>query len=135
MGKSGTRLDEKKQDLAFRRFARTVDSLTTVVLTAIRFGGVVLPFYFLYLTVAVLAGKSTSANIGIKMLTSLTMTETVGYGLGTAGVVYGLRERKLRRDKTEYLQERITKLERQLDPERSSSRLTTRGTTHPRDKE
>ena len=112
-----------------------MDSVTTVVQSLIRFGGVALPFYFMYRVAEVLAGKSTAADIGVKMVGSLTITETVGYGLGLAGTLYGLRERKLRQDKTEYLQERIQKLEKQMDPNRSTSRLTSRGTTNPEDKE
>jgi hypothetical protein len=136
MSRNGQRsLEENKQDISFKRFAKVVDSLTTITHTLIRYGGVVLPFYFMYLAANVLAGKSTTADIGIKMLGSLTITETVGYAVGAAGALYGLNERKLRRDKTEYLQDRIQKLEKQMDPKRSTSRLTTRGTTNPVDKE
>lgn len=121
--------------MAFRRFAKVVDSVTMLVHALIRYGGVALPFYFMYRAAEVLAGKTTTADIGLKMFGSLTITETVGYGLGLAGTLYGLKERKLRRDKTKYLQDRIQKLEKQMDPKRSSSRLTARGTTNPMDKE
>ena len=136
MSRNGSKnLEEKKQDLAFRRFAKVVDSVTTVVHSLIRYGGVALPFYFMYRVAAVLSGKTTAADIGLNLGGSLTITETVGYGLGLAGMLYGVRERKLRRDKTEYLQERIQKLEKQVDPNRSTSRLTKRGTTNPMDQE
>ncbi|MBI1790615.1 MAG: hypothetical protein HYR60_24050 [Acidobacteria bacterium] len=136
MAKNGPKnLEEKKQDLAFRRFAKVVDSITTVVHSLVRYGGVALPFFFMYKVAEVLAGKTTTADIGLKMFGSVTITETVGYGLGLAGTLYGLKERKLRRDKTEYLQDRIQKLEKQMDPNRSTSRLTKRGTTNPMDKE
>ena len=136
MGKSGIRdLEDKKRDLAFRRFAKVVDSIAMLLRELIRYGGVALPFYFMYRTAEVLAGKTTTADIGLKMLGSLTITNAVGYGLGAVGTVYGLKERKLRRDKTEYLQDRVQKLEKQIDARRSSSRLTRRGTTNPDDEE
>lgn len=136
MAKNGPRsLEEKTQDLKFRRFARVVDSLTALCSSLIRYAGVALPFYWMYRTASVLSGKTTTADIGLKMLGSLTINESIGYGAGVVGVIYGLSERRLRRDKTEYLQTRIQRLEKQMDPKRSSSRLTPRGTTNPEDKE
>ena len=135
MGRNGKSLEEKKEDLAFRRFVKRWDSVATIVQSLFRYGAVVLPFYFMFKVAEVLAGKATLADIALKLIGSLSITSTVGYAVGVVGTIYGLRERKLRRDKTEYLQERIQKLEKQWDPKRSTSRLTTRGTTNPLDKE
>jgi hypothetical protein len=136
MAKSGPKsLKEKDQDLNFRRYSKALESLTSLGSMLIRYGSVVCCFYFMYRTASVLAGRTTVADIGLKMLGSLSITSAVGYALGTAGTIYGLRERKLRRDKTEYLQDRVQKYEKRLDPKRTSSRLTPRGTTNPQDRE
>jgi hypothetical protein len=47
---------------------------------------------------------------------------------------YGLRERRLRRQTTERFTQRNYKLEKLVDPNRTSSHLTTRGTTNPEDR-
>lgn len=52
---------------------------------------------------------------------------------GVAGIVYGRRESKLRKDTVERLQDRNCRLEREIDPKRSSSQLTPRGDTRPED--
>lgn len=136
MAKNGPKsLKEKEQDLKFRRYSKALESLTSLGSMLIRYGAVVSCFYFIYRTASVLSGKTTFADIGVKMFGSLSITSTVGYALGAAGTIYGVSERKLRRDKTEYLQDRIQKLEKQLDPKRTSSRLTPRGTTNPQDRE
>jgi hypothetical protein len=136
MGKSRPKdRAEKEQDLRFKRFVKVVDSLTALGSALIRYSAVVLPFYFMYRTAAALAGKTTTADIGFGMFGSLRIDALVGYAVGVVGTLYGLRQQKLRRDKTEYLQGRIRKLEMQSDPKRSSSKLTPRGTTNPLDRE
>jgi hypothetical protein len=87
-----------------------------------------------YLSVKSLAGHYTFADIGIKVLGDFKISEAFGYLFGAGGAGYGLRERRLRRQTTERLTARNATLERELDPNRSSSRLTTRGTTNPEDR-
>ncbi len=136
MGKSSPKdRAEKEQDLRFRRFVKVVDSVTALGSALICYSAFVLCFYFMYRTAATLAGKTTTANIGLGMFGALRIDALVGYTVGVLGTIYGLRQQKLRRDKTEYLQGRIKKLEMQSDPKRSSSKLTPRGTTNPKDRE
>jgi hypothetical protein len=45
-----------------------------------------------------------------------------------------LKQRKLRRDVVERLSSRVPFLEKQLDPGRTSSKLTDRGDTNPEDR-
>jgi len=51
----------------------------------------------------------------------------------TLAIVWAMKERALRRRKTEYFQSRIRSLEQRLDPERTSSKLTPGGDTNPED--
>ena len=89
---------------------------------------------FFYLTVKSLAGTYTFADIGIKVIGDFKVSEALSYLFGVGGVGYGLRERKLRRQTTERLTERNVTLEKLIDPTRTSSHLTTRGTTNPEDR-
>ncbi len=62
------------------------------------------------------------------------VSEGLSYLFGVGGFGYGMRERKLRRETIERLSKRITDLEKLVDPSRTSSHLTVRGTTNPEDR-
>jgi hypothetical protein len=87
-----------------------------------------------YLSTKSLAGHHTFADIGIKVIGDFKISEAASYLFGAGGVGYGLRERKLRRQTTERLTQRTITLERAVDPNRTSSHLTVRGTTNPEDR-
>jgi hypothetical protein len=89
---------------------------------------------FFYLSTKSLAGHYTFADIGIKVIGDFKISEAVSYLLGAGGMGYGLRERRLRRQTTERFSQRNYALERLVDPNRTSSHLTTRGTTNPEDR-
>jgi hypothetical protein len=120
-------------ELRLVRRGRTVDALAAVAKDALRWGGIVLCFYFLYRSVAVLSGKTTFADIGIRVLANLRVSEAAAWIFGASGVGYGVRQRSLRRSTIERLSGRIQELERGIDPRRSSSDLTPRGETPPED--
>ena len=88
---------------------------------------------FVYLSTKSLAGHYTFADIGIRVIGDFKISEALSYLFGAGGVGYGLRERKLRRQTTERLANRNSTLERMIDPGRTSSHLTGRGTTNPED--
>lgn len=90
--------------------------------------------YFAYLSIGALAGQSTSANIIVQLLSDIRVETLFSYAFGVSGIVYGLRERKLRQRTIEHLQPRARVLEGILDERRSSSRLTLSGETNPADR-
>ena len=96
-------------------------TLARVTETAIRMGTLVAIAGFAYLSVKALAGETTAADIGIKVLTDFKISEALAWLFGGSGLAYGLRERKLRRETVEREHSRIQKLEKQLDPRRKSS--------------
>lgn len=120
--------------LPVRERVLRIESLTSVLNNAIRWGGAVLISYFAYRTVGVLAGETTSASIGISVLADVRISEALAWIFGGSAMIYGWRQRKLRKDTTERLSKRSNDLEKRLDPKRSSSSLTPRGDTNPRDK-
>jgi len=79
-----------------------------------------------------LAGQNTALSLGISILADAKLTIAITLAGGAA--TWALVERHLRHKKTEYLQNRVKELELRLDPARSTSGLTTRGKTNPRDK-
>lgn len=85
-------------------------------------------------SVVSLAGKYTFADIGVKFLGDFTASENVAYIFGAGGIAYGLRRKKLQESNIQRLGEQIKQYEKELDPQRSSSRLTVKGKTRKEDR-
>ena len=100
--------------------------------TAIKAIAWVAGIYFAQFLVAPFAGKDTLLALNVAILGDIKFAATIGLA-GAAGV-WAVVERGLRHRKVEYLQGRIKELEKQRDPGRTSSKLTTKGKTNPEDK-
>lgn len=90
--------------------------------------------YFVYVLkemVASVAGHSTDVALNLAFLGDLKFTASVT--LAGAACGWAVLERYLRLRKVAYMQGRIQSLEKSIDPNRTSSRLTTKGTTNPED--
>jgi hypothetical protein len=83
------------------------------------------------------AGRSTLANFGIFLIADLKVNKVFSHivlGLfGIGGVGYGVNERRLRRKVIKQSGGRIAKLEKRLDPKRTSSGLRVDGRSRPED--
>jgi hypothetical protein len=112
---------------------KKIDSVTTIIRYIVMWGGLCFIAYCGYLCVAVLAGRATSANIFIKIFGSATISRGLMVLLAGGGWVYGLGQQYLRRRNIQRIVPAKNALERKLDPKRSSSHLTERGTTQPGD--
>lgn len=115
------------------RNERRAQGIVSILRDLIRWGGLVAICYFGFRSIEVLAGKVTSSNILISIMTNLKANQYFGLLFGGGSIIYGLRQRKLRKDTVERLQARIKVLEKGIDNKRSSSKLTTRGETRPED--
>jgi len=80
------------------------------------------------------AGQVTSVTLTAALSVIADVKLAVSLALAGGAAIWGLIERKLRHRKVEYLQARIRDLETARDPKRSSSGLTPKGQTHPRDR-
>ena len=103
-------------------------NLTKITVTFIQCGTFVGITYILYLMVGELAGKQTAADITISL-----WDKALAVIFGGGGVLYGHKERKLRKDTVERLQKRNIELESMIDKNRSTSGLTPLGDTDPED--
>jgi len=126
-------LAELKAQNRYIRQSRIIYLVTTAINNLFKYGSLLGIAYCFYLIIAVLAGKTTLANIGISFLGNVRISETVAWLFGVSGVAFGYRQRRLRRKTVEHLQTRNIELEKQIDPNRTSSTLTPRGDTNPRD--
>lgn len=108
-------------------------SIVSVINNLIRWGGLVGLGYELVQVVRAVAGKETTANILVKILANVTITQGVLTTVAAGSTVLYLKERSARRKAVQRLHPRIKELEEQIDPKRSSSTLTEMGDTNPSD--
>lgn len=112
---------------------RVLEIVHTAVQLGIRWGALIWIVSLASSAISALAGKHTFADIGIRVLANVSISEGTAYVFGCVGISYGLLQRHLRRNEIQRLAPRIQELERQIDPKRSSSALMPRGTTRPED--
>lgn len=114
--------------LASTKMHLTFGLLRSIVWAAVA----VLTVYFSPALIVPLAGKDTLVALNVAILGDIKFVVSIGL-TGAAGV-WAIVERSLRHRKVEYLQSRIKELETTIDKNRTSSKLTTKGKTNPRDK-
>jgi hypothetical protein len=98
----------------------------------IQWGTVAFLGYMTYRSVGALAGMTTSANIGVRLFGNLMVNRGIVALLTGSGWAFGLAQRSLRRKNIERLVPLKNDLEKVIDPKRTSSNLTSRGTTPPK---
>lgn len=117
---------------------RLIESVTRVVLFAIKCLTIFGVAWLTYLSVDSLAGKVTDAQISILVgyITKTSGGATVGISLlvGALGVVYGLLCNRVRRRVIADFSEYRHRMETRFDQNRTSSMLGEHGRTHPRDR-
>lgn len=121
-------------ELRYAYRVRVVDTIGAIIQTAIPWLAAAAMSWFVYRSIDALAGKQTLADVGIKVLADIKISEAIAYLFGGGGVLYGYKCKRLKADNVERMAGRIAELEKQLDPGRSSSRLTPRGETRPGDR-
>ncbi len=121
-------------ELKVLRQSRNSEGVVQVLISLFRWVGIVLIVRYAYLGIEALAGKSTLADIGVNFLTDINVSVALAWAAGFGGMVYGIKQRELRKDTIERLVGRIKQLEDEVDPNRTSSNLTKRGDTRPEDR-
>ena len=122
-------IDERQLPVRLKK----VDAVVKLGSMAIKWGVIGFVAWCSYQSIAVVSGTTTKVGVAVNFLANVTVSQWTAWLL--AGLFGGMawRQRKLRRDTVEQLSEQKTKLEKALDPGRSSSKLTARGDTHPGD--
>jgi len=128
-------------ELQYKRQNQIIGAVALVIRDVVKWGVLASIFYFLFRSIQALAGRSTQASIdidifqgfGLYIFQNSTLHEKIEYVVIVGLLMWGLLERKLRQDAIKRLQGRSRELESRIDPNRTSSRLTRRGTTNPGD--
>lgn len=120
-------------ELAYLKKLRFSEGFIQISLSLIKFAALVIIARYGYLSIEALAGYETKADLALNVLGQLNFSITLAWAAAIGGLMYGFRQKKLRRDTIERLQDRIKKYESMEDPNRSSSHLTKRGETRKED--
>jgi hypothetical protein len=111
--------------LSFKR----LDTTTEICSGFFKWAALAAIAYLGYLSIGQLAGRSTFADIGVRVIGNLKVSDGIITLLTGSGWAYGLAQRSLRRKHIERTATIKNELERLLDKNRTSSNLTPRGTT------
>jgi hypothetical protein len=136
VGKQARQKDENRQAkehqlqrewIKTRKFTTTVEALTGLVRTLIRWGGVVLICWFQYRCFQAIAGKDTTFSAVVNLVAKLSIDRWIAYIV--AGLASGCWwiERRTRQRTIKEREEYIRELEKKVDPKRSTSGLTATG--------
>jgi hypothetical protein len=106
-----------------------VTTLSQVINSVLKWGTIAFVAWCAKVSMVSLGGKQTDANFAIKFLADIRFHEAVAYTVGIGGAVYGYRQKRLRQRKIAELGPRVTKVEKNIDPKRTSSGLTAEGKT------
>ena len=118
-----------KTELEYVLSLKRWDTFAELGRSAIQWGALVFIAYFSYKGVDVLAGRNTFAQIGINVLGNLTVSRGIIALLTASGWAYGLGQRRLRRKNIQRLATAKNEVEKRIDKNRTSSNLTSKGTT------
>jgi len=127
MAKTRKTAAELRAENRILRDTRWVQAVTSVVNTVVRWGAAVWIASYFYRSMAALAGETTVADLGMRVLGDLRVSTALAWVLAACGAGYGTWERRVRKKTVERLTPRHRTLERQLDARRTSSGLTPRG--------
>jgi hypothetical protein len=124
---------QAKYDFRLKKIAMVTETVSNVGSALCKWGGFAFIAWCFWGVAASLSGEQTSASIVFRAALDMRADQYIAYILGGGGVVYGIRERRLRRKTTERLSERTASLEKRIDPNRTSSGLPSTGDTRLED--
>ena len=132
-GKGFSERPRTNAEFEWAKYYKKWDIIGGIFNGLIRWIGIIVCFYFLYLMVDSLAGKTTATDIALKAITDLKLDRGILYLLTGGTTLWAIRERRLRKRNTKHRAAYTKELEKHIDPNRTSSNLTETGDTHPED--
>jgi hypothetical protein len=125
------------KELDYKLQVQRWDTGLRLGLATIKYGALCFIVWRLGIAIGALAGKATLTDFAFFLVADLKVNKIVSHLItgiaGLGGVGYGLRERSQKRKEIKRLGNRVVDLEKQLDPNRTSSGLTVDGRSRPED--
>ena|SRR6266478_4736755 len=112
---------------------RLIDALSTFIIYGWKYGTLAFIAYWGFDALKAFAGKGTDAAVVFKIVTDLRIDQGIAYLFGLGGVAYGYKERRAKQKAVGHLGTARQEAEKRVDPGRTSSNLTPRGTSRPED--
>jgi hypothetical protein len=116
-----------------RKIAMITEMVSMIFSALCKWGGFAFMAWCTWGIAAALSGEHTTADIAFRAALDMRADQYAAYILGGGGVIYGIRERRLRRKTTSRLTERTASLEKRIDPNRTSTGLPSSGDTRLED--
>jgi hypothetical protein len=132
MPKQKTAAELRAENRLLRR-GHIAQSIASIIGDVSRYGAICFVAWCVYASIDALAGQQTNADVFISFLADVKVSEALAYIFGASGLVLAYRERRLRQRTVEHVQGRNQTREKAIDPGRTSSQLTPKGETNPRD--
>ena len=124
--------DRRSREFRHAEKQQLIDAISRFLNNLVRYGAFVAVAVFVYLSIKELAGKATLANIGIRLFSDIRITEAVAWAVAAfTGGGWFKSWRQVR--KSTEIADQKARLERKIDPNRTSSDLTQYGGTNPED--
>ena len=119
--------------LAMYTRAKTVEEVGKVLRTLIVAGAAVLMAMYCSRSIHDLAGKTTAADIGLQLLGNISISEGLAYAVSVVCVGFAYQRGRTNQSLAKRLS-RLSHLEQQIDPNRSSSHLGETGAPREEDR-
>lgn len=131
------KLNATSDDASIEKLRLKLTTVSRIIVALIRSTSIIIPAWFAYKSVSLLAGRMTIADFtfdigGVSISLNVAITFS-GWLFGAGGLYLYGKERSLKQATVEKMSNRIEGLEQRLDPDRSSSLLSKDGTTNPED--
>jgi len=113
---------------------RTLEERYRLGRQIIRWLGILGLAWFTKDAIITFAGHSTSVLVQAGLSIFADLRFVISFALVGSCAAWALIERTIRQKRVEQLHRRVKELETGIDPQRSSSRLTSKGKTNPKDR-
>jgi hypothetical protein len=122
-------------ELRYRLKLKRTEQFGTALYGLIKWGSIAFIAYQTRMAAVAFAGENTAATLALSIIGDIKTTHGIYITISGLSVVFGLRERHLRRLNSKNMGGHIERLEKLIDPNRTSSGITKSGTTRPEDKD
>ena len=126
---------DPEAELRYRLKLKRTEQWGTALYGLIKWGSVAFIAYQARMAAIAFAGETTVASLALNLLADIKTTHGIYITISGLSIIFGLRERHLRRLNAKNMGGHIERLEVSIDPNRTSSGITKSGTTRPEDKD
>lgn len=126
-------LSAKYRRSSSENLGKIIDHAAKLLDQSIKWGAMTLIAWFFFGTVTHLSITGLGEAVAALSKADCVIFVILGIFIGSLGIIYGLNQRRMRKETVAHIYFIKEALERRLDPDRTSSKLTPEGETNPGD--